>query len=72
MKYGLLVITCLLTITACSGPSKEELRRMQMLEAQRAEQAALEAQRDRLHAAVLRHWHGPLATDCWSNDWIND
>ena len=46
MKYGLLVITCLLTITACSGPSKEELRRMQMLEAQRAEQAALEAQRE--------------------------
>ena len=34
--------------------------------------AALETHRDWLHPAVLRRWHGSLATDCWSNYWIND
>jgi len=30
--------------------------------------AALEALRDWLRGAVLRRWHGPLATDCWTNE----
>ena len=34
--------------------------------------AALETHRDWLHPAILRRWHGSLATDCWSNYWIND
>ncbi len=42
----LIILACILTLQACSGPSKEELRRMQLLEAQRAEQAALAAQKE--------------------------
>lgn len=39
-----LMLTIATLISACSGPSSEELRRMQLLEAQRAEQAARQAQ----------------------------
>ena len=39
-----LLIAISTLISACSGPSSEELRRMQLLEAQRAEQAARQAQ----------------------------
>lgn len=46
MKRGILLLSCLLALTACTGPSKEELRRMQLLEAQRAEAAALAAQQE--------------------------
>lgn len=42
----LIILACILILQACSGPSKEELRRMQLLEAQRAEQAALAAQKE--------------------------
>ncbi len=42
----LIILACILTLQACSGPSKEELQRMQLLEAQRAEQAALAAQKE--------------------------
>ena len=34
--------------------------------------AALEAHGDWLHASIPRRWHGLLATECWSTDWIND
>ena len=46
MKQGILLFSCVLALTACTGPSKEELRRMQLLEAQRAEAAALAAQQE--------------------------
>lgn len=39
-----LMMTAIALISACSGPSNEELRRMQLLEAQRAEVAARQAQ----------------------------
>ena len=41
-----LIIIFATLLGACSGPSKEELRRMQLLEAQRAELAAQQAQRE--------------------------
>ena len=34
--------------------------------------AALEAHGNWLHASIPRRWHGLLATECWSTDWIND
>lgn len=46
MKRGILLLSCMLALTACTGPSTEELRRMQLLEAQRAEAAALAAQQE--------------------------
>lgn len=46
MKRGILILAGLLTLTACTGPSKEELRRMQLLQAQQAEQAAIAAQQE--------------------------
>lgn len=39
-------LAILLTLTGCSGPSKEELLRQQLLEAQRAEAAAAAARRE--------------------------
>ena len=48
MKRGILLFSCLALLSACSGPSKDELRRMQMLEAQRAEAAAQAAREEAL------------------------
>ena len=39
-----LMMSVIALLSACSGPSSEELRRMQLLEAQRAEAAARQAQ----------------------------
>ena len=58
MKYGLLVMSCVLTLSACSGPSREEQHRMEMLRAQQAEQAALAAQQE----AALREQRITLRT----------
>lgn len=43
-RVTLMMPVIALLISACSGPSSEELRRMQLLEAQRAETAARQAQ----------------------------
>jgi len=65
MKSALLVIACLSVITGCSGPSKEELRRMQMLEAQRTEQADLNEQREAAERKVRVEARRNSADQAW-------
>ncbi|MCA6058243.1 MULTISPECIES: hypothetical protein [Thalassolituus] len=62
----LIILACILTLQACSGPSKEELRRMQLLEAQRAEQAALAAQKEAQEREIRTRERLSDARTAWS------
>lgn len=55
LRISLFILISSLLSSACSGPSKEELRRMQLLQAQRAELAAQQAQQAALRRQQIRN-----------------
>ncbi|WP_430462028.1 hypothetical protein ACQUQU_04365 [Thalassolituus sp. LLYu03] len=68
MKRGILLLSALAALAACSGPSKEELRRMQLLEAQRAEAAAIAAQQEAQARDARIQERLSAARNAWKNN----
>ncbi len=72
MKRHIPALFVLLTLTGCAGPSKEELYRQQLLEAQRAEQAALQAQQEAQAREARISERRQQATAAWTGSQAMD